>query len=231
MSDHPRTVVVASGGLDSTVLAYKLFRQDPRLLLVSFDYGQRHRRELDAAVETAERLGVPHESVDLTAVGRLLAGSALTDSSLPMPDGHYTDASMAATVVPNRNAVLLSVAVGIAAARGAIRVAFGAHAGDQAIYPDCRSVFVAAFDQAARRGTEMRPGAGVGVIAPFASWTKADIVALGATLDVPFARTWSCYRGGAAHCGTCGTCVERREAFNLAGVPDPTRYETAASVR
>ena len=148
-----------------------------------------------------------------------------------VPDGHYTDVSMATTIVPNRNAILLSVAVGIAMAHGARRVAFGAHAGDHAIYPDCRTAFVAAFDRAARLGTDTGATEPVGVIAPFASWKKADIVALGAELGVPFGDTWSCYRGGRAHCGTCGTCVERREAFALADVPDPTRYLATAPAR
>lgn len=231
MSDCLRTVVVASGGLDSTVLAYKLFDGDQRLMLVSFDYGQRHGRELEAAAGIAATLGVPHELVDLASLGGLLAGSALTDSSVAVPDGPYTDASLATTVVPNRNAILLSVAVGIAAARGATRVAFGAHAGDHAVYPDCRAAFVTAFDRVARLGTDSATAEPVGVIAPFASWTKADIVALGAELGVPFRNTWSCYRGGSAHCGTCATCVERRDAFVLAGVPDSTPYLATASAR
>jgi 7-cyano-7-deazaguanine synthase len=220
-------VVVVSGGLDSTTLAYHLIDGGYRLRLMSVDYGQRHRRELDFAVALARRLGVPQDVVDLRSVGRLLAGSALTDATVAVPDGHYTDASMRITVVPNRNALLLDVAVGVAAAHGASAVAFGAHHGDHAIYPDCREEFVAAFEHSARVATEGFVPEGFRVLAPFLTWTKAEIVRRGAQLGVPFADTWSCYRGEAVHCGTCGTCTERREAFALAEVTDPTDYAEA----
>jgi 7-cyano-7-deazaguanine synthase len=217
-------VIVASGGLDSTTLAYHLADGGYGLRLVSVDYGQRHRRELDFAVALAGRLRVPHDVVDLRPVGRLLAGSALTDAAVGVPDGHYTDASMRITVVPNRNALLLDVAVALAVAHGAQAVAFGAHSGDHAIYPDCREEFVRAFEQSARIANEGFVPDGFQVLAPFLTWTKAEIVRRGAQLGVPFGDTWSCYRGEATHCGTCGTCTERREAFVLAEVTDPTDY-------
>ena len=217
-------VAVVSGGLDSVTMAYALAREAERLTLLSVDYGQRHVRELECAALAASRLGAPHEVADLRQVGSLLSGSALTDDTVEVPDGHYTDDSMRATVVPNRNAILLSVATGVAVAAGADAVAFGAHGGDHPIYPDCRPAFVRAFETLARVANEGFVDDDFAVLAPFLEKTKADIVAEGARLGVPFADTWSCYRGHELHCGTCGTCVERREAFDVAGVPDPTVY-------
>ena len=219
-------VVTVSGGLDSVTLAHLLAADGLELTLVSFDYGQRHLRELDFARACAERLGAPHHVVDLRSAGALLSGSALTDDAVEVPDGHYTDESMKATVVPNRNAIFLSVAVGLAVASGAEVVAVAVHAGDHPIYPDCRPEFVHAFEKAARVGNEGFGHPAMRVEAPFLHLDKVDIVKRGAALGVPFAETWSCYRGGERHCGRCGTCVERREAFELAGVPDPTAYET-----
>jgi 7-cyano-7-deazaguanine synthase len=218
------TVAVVSGGLDSVTLAHVLAAEGRRLHVVSVDYGQRHRRELDFAIRCAERLGAAHDVIDLRSVGALLSGSALTDASVEVPDGHYEEASMAATVVPNRNAILLAVAYGVAVARGIATVAVGVHAGDHAVYPDCRPEFVAAFDAMERVATEGYAAPGLSLLAPFIGLRKQDIVARGAQLGVPFAQTWSCYRGAAVHCGTCGTCTERIEAFALAGVTDPTDY-------
>lgn len=223
------TVAVVSGGLDSAVLAHHLLADGHRLRLLSFDYGQRHAVELDHARRLAAALGCRHDVVDLRDAGRLLTGSALTDPTVDVPDGHYTDDSMRQTVVANRNAILVQVAVGVAVAEGARAVAVGIHAGDHPIYPDCRPAFVDAATQLARVANEGFVRAGFAVLAPFVAWTKADIVRRGAELGVPFADTWSCYRGGDRHCGTCGTCVERREAFELAGVPDPTEYVTAVA--
>lgn len=227
MESTPRTstvVVIVSGGLDSTTLAYHLRAHGYRLILVSFDYGQRHRRELDFAVATATMLSAPHYLVDLRSIGRLLTGSALTDATVTVPDGHYTDASMRITVVPNRNALMLDAAVALAVSRKADSVAFGAHNGDCAIYPDCRPEFVESFTQSARLGNAGFLSEDFQVLAPFLMWSKAEIVRRGAELGVPFADTWSCYQGGPLHCGTCGTCTERREAFAVAGVDDPTWY-------
>jgi len=223
-------VAVVSGGLDSTTLAYWLRVHVSRLTVLSADYGQRHRKELDCAHATAVALGADFRMVDLTSAGRLLGGSALTDPGVEVPDGHYTDESMAITVVPNRNALLLDVAVGLAAAIGADTVAFGAHRGDHAVYPDCRPVFLAAYGEMARVANEGFLPADFAVLAPFMDLAKADIVVLAGRLGVPLAATWSCYRGGKAHCGRCGTCTERREAFMLAGVPDPTAYADGAEV-
>jgi 7-cyano-7-deazaguanine synthase len=217
-------VVVFSGGLDSTTLAYWLASRGARLTLLSVDYGQRHGKELLFAARTATRLGAVHHVADLRLAGQLLGGSALTSAAVPVPDGHYTDESMRATVVPNRNALLLDLATGLAISTGAGAVAYGAHAGDHAVYPDCRPEFVAAYEQMALTANAGFLPGGFTVLAPFITMTKAEIASLAAGLDVPVGQTWSCYRGGEAHCGTCGTCTERREAFALAGIDDPTLY-------
>jgi 7-cyano-7-deazaguanine synthase len=218
-------VVTVSGGLDSVTLAHSLAAEGHELLCLSVDYHQRHAKELDFARACAERLGARHHVVDLRSVGDLLTGSALTDDRVPVPEGHYTDASMASTVVPNRNAIMLSVAVGVAVASGAGAVATAVHAGDHPIYPDCRPAFIEAVEHEARIGNEGFVAEDFQVLAPFLDVTKDEIVRRGAAVGVPFAETWSCYIGGDLHCGRCGTCVERREAFDLAGVDDPTAYE------
>lgn len=219
-------VVTVSGGLDSVTLAHSLAAEGHDLVCLSFDYGQRHAKEVDFARACAARLGADHNVVDLRSVGALLAGSALTDASVAVPEGHYTDASMAVTVVPNRNAIMLAIAVGVATARRAAAVATAVHAGDHAVYPDCRPAFIEAAEREARIANEGFVADDFRVLAPFVDKTKADIVRRGAATGVPFAETWSCYVGGDRHCGRCGTCVERREAFELAGVADPTVYET-----
>jgi 7-cyano-7-deazaguanine synthase len=217
-----KTIVVCSGGLDSVTLAHKVAAERTLTRLVSFDYGQRHKKELEYARRCATRLMVPHDVVDITAVGRLLTGSALTSGGA-VPDGHYAEETMRVTVVPNRNAIMLAVAFGIAAAERADGVAAAVHGGDHFIYPDCRPAFVEAFDAMQRHALDGL--ATISFYTPFLRMSKADIVREGAKLGVHFAETWSCYKGGALHCGRCGTCVERREAFDLAGVNDPTPYE------
>ncbi|QBX35611.1 7-cyano-7-deazaguanine synthase QueC [Paracoccus liaowanqingii] len=216
------TTLVCSGGLDSVSLAHVLAGQGRLSRIVSFDYGQRHRKELDFAASCARRLDVPFHLVDLSGLGTALSGSALTDD-LAVPDGHYAEETMRVTVVPNRNAIMLSVAFGIAAARGDAAVAAAVHGGDHFIYPDCRPAFTDAF--AAMQDAALDGYARIALHVPFVHATKADIVAAGARAGTPFAQTWSCYKGGLHHCGRCGTCVERREAFDLAGVADPTDYE------
>lgn len=213
-------VLVYSGGLDSTVLLYHLRERGDEVRCLGVDYGQRHRRELEAGREICGRLGVEHRIADLTAITPLLGGSALTDD-IDVPEGHYADATMKVTVVPNRNMILLSVAIGWALSSRCEAVAYAAHSGDHPIYPDCRREFIDAMAGAARL-CDWQP---VRIETPFVDRSKADIVRLGERLGVPFHLTWSCYRGGEVHCGRCGTCVERREAFELAGVADPTVYE------
>ena len=216
-----KTRVVCSGGLDSVTLAYKAAKEHECTGLISFDYGQRHKKELDFAAMAAQNLGVPHDVIDISNIGKLLSGSALTDD-VDVPDGHYAEDSMKITVVPNRNAIMLTIAYGVALANGDEAVATAVHGGDHFIYPDCRPGFIGAFQDMQNHALE-----GLGEIklyTPFLNMTKADIVAEGARLGVPFEETWSCYKGAETHCGRCGTCVERREAFDLANVEDPTVY-------
>ncbi|MVA58910.1 7-cyano-7-deazaguanine synthase QueC [Agrobacterium vitis] len=217
-----KILVVCSGGLDSVSLADKMAAEHQLIGLISFDYGQRHKKELDFAALAAKRLGVPHQIIDITAIGASLTGSALTDD-LDVPDGHYAEETMKITVVPNRNAIMLAIAFGVAAAKKADAVAVAVHGGDHFIYPDCRPGFIDAFQTMQAHALEGY--ADVKLLAPFVTVSKADIVTEGAKYGTPFEQTWSCYKGGDRHCGRCGTCVERREAFHLAGVTDPTDYE------
>ncbi len=219
-----KTIVICSGGLDSVSLAHMVAERHELTRLVSFDYGQRHAKELDFAAACALRLGVPHDLIDMRAIGAHLSGSALTDN-VDVPDGHYAEETMRITVVPNRNAIMLTIAFGIAAAHQADAVATAVHGGDHFIYPDCRPAFTDAFDTMQRHALDGY--ASVRLFAPYVHGSKADIVTDGARHGTPFAETWSCYKGGDRHCGRCGTCVERREAFHLASVPDPTDYEDA----
>ena len=219
-----RTLVVCSGGLDSVSLAYKVAGENELAGLVTFDYGQRHRKELHFATTAAKQLDVRHDIIDIRAVGALLSGSALTDN-VDVPDGHYAEQSMQITIVPNRNAIMMAIAFGVAASRDIDAVAAAMHGGDHYIYPDCRPEFLDAFAQMQSRALDGHNP--TKLYTPFVSATKADIVAEGARFDTPFEETWSCYKGGNIHCGRCGTCVERQEAFDLAGVSDPTMYEDA----
>lgn len=219
-----KTLVVCSGGLDSVSLACKIAAEHQLTALLSFDYGQRHKKELDSAKACAERLGVPHQVIDITDIGANLTGSALTDD-VDVPDGHYAEETMKITVVPNRNAIMLAIAFGVAAAQKADAVALAVHGGDHFIYPDCRPGFIDAFQTMQNHALDGY--ANIKLLAPYVHASKADIVIDGAKYGTPFAATWSCYKGGEHHCGRCGTCVERREAFHIAGVEDTTPYEDA----
>jgi 7-cyano-7-deazaguanine synthase len=188
---------------------------------LSFHYGSKHNdRELPFAAGHARKLGIRHEVVRLDFVDRLFASDLLQSGGI-IPEGHYEEANMKQTVVPFRNGIMLSVAAGLAESCEAEAVVIAAHSGDHAIYPDCRETFMQAMGDAIRLGTYAR----IRLLRPFIKLDKAGIVTRGARLGVDFAQTWSCYQGGEIHCGRCGTCVERREAFLLAGLSDPTRYE------
>lgn len=217
-------IVILSGGLDSVVLAHLLQSENCDLHLLSFDYGQRHAKELEYSRRAAARLKAPHDIVDIRAVGALLGGSALTDENIAVPHGHYAAPSMAITIVPNRNAIFLTIAYGVAVAQNAQMVATAVHSGDHFVYPDCRAEFLQSFDAMQRLAVAGCGDENLKLHAPFADKTKSQIVEIGARLNVPFAETWSCYEGGAIHCGRCGTCVERKESFVQAGVFDPTEY-------
>lgn len=215
--------VLHSGGLDSTTaLADTLTRDDARnIYAIGVDYGQRHLTELQHAQSARESLGVPGMTMDLTGYGKSVK-SALT-ADIDVPDGQYTADNMADTVVPGRNAVMLAAIAGMAASHSGDHQAViitAVHGGDHHIYPDCRPEFITAIDHALHLAT------GVRVEAPYAHLTKADITARGVQLHAPLHLTWSCYKGGDTHCGTCSTCQERRDAFTTANIPDPTEYST-----
>lgn len=220
-----KATLVVSGGMDSATLAYHYFKEGYKLHLVGFNYGQRHVKELLALQNLAGVLQASHEIVDLTGLKSSIASSSLTSDEISVPDGHYAEETMRITVVPNRNAIMLAIATGIAVANGSDLVATGVHAGDHFIYPDCRPDFIEAINQAFILGTRGHAKEGFRVEAPFVKITKADIAKLGHSYQVPYQLTWSCYKGGDLHCGRCGTCVERIEAFIDAGVSDPTIYE------
>jgi 7-cyano-7-deazaguanine synthase len=215
-----RSILLLSGGLDSAVLLYHLKSCNIVVQTLSINYNQRHCKELEAARVIALSSGVIHRVADISAISPLLAGSALTSDTISVPLGHYEDDTMKITVVPNRNMILLSIATGWAISTGFDSVAYAAHSGDHAIYPDCRAEFTDAMDTAMAL-CDWQP---IKLIRPFVKWTKADIVRRGQELNVPMELTWSCYQGNDIHCGQCGTCVERREAFVLAGINDLTQY-------
>ncbi|MCS6244226.1 MAG: 7-cyano-7-deazaguanine synthase QueC [Opitutus sp.] len=215
-----KVVVLCSGGMDSVAALQWAQLHHVVAAVISFDYGAKHNpRELPFAAAAAARLGLRHEVVKLDFINRLFASDLLTSGG-DIPDGHYEAANMKQTVVPFRNAIMLSVATGFAESVGAEGLIIAAHGGDHAIYPDCREEFMQAMGETMRLGTY----AGIQLLRPFITLTKAQIAAEGARLGVDFSKTWSCYKGGAIHCGTCGTCVERREAFIHAGLADPTAY-------
>jgi len=221
METTRKAVVLLSGGLDSTTLLYRICGAGYKAHALSVNYGQRHEKEIKFARRSADRLGVAHSVVDLTTVTDLLAGSSLTDPSLAVPEGHYAEETMKATVVPNRNAMMLAVAFAIASAQGAKCVAVAVHAGDHAVYPDCRPEFITSFQ--AMQDTSL--DSHIELVAPMVTVTKVDIVREAVSLGVPIEDTWSCYNGREKHCGRCGTCVERAWAIAECGVPDPTAYE------
>lgn len=219
-----KTVVTFSGGLDSTTLLYQMLQDDGEVLALSVDYGQRHRVELDRAAKIVEPLGIRHEIADLRSITNLLGGSSQTDAAVEVPLGHYEAESMKQTVVPNRNMILLSLAAAWAIGEKADAVAYAAHAGDHAIYPDCRSEFAEALGGA----IALADWHEVKLLRPFVDKTKTEIAKLADDLGVPLELTWSCYQEGPLHCGACGTCIERREALLLAGLDDPTEYDSFA---
>lgn len=221
-----KVLVLCSGGMDSVTALYWAAREHAVAAAVSFDYGARHNhREIPFAAEHAARFGIRHEILTLDFVARLFASHLLKGGGA-IPEGHYEAENMKQTVVPFRNAIMLSIACGLAESLGAEGVAIAAHGGDHAIYPDCRENFMQAMGDAMRLGTY----AGVQLLRPFIALNKGQIAAEGARLGVDFGRTWSCYQGGERHCGACGTCVERREAFAQAGLADPTPYLTTAAL-
>ncbi len=216
-----KTLVVCSGGLDSVTLAYKVAREHDLRGVLSFDYGQRHKKELHYAKACADSLNVSHHIIDISVIGAHLTGSALTDN-VTVPDGHYAEETMKQTIVPNRNAIMLTIAYGMASSAHLDAVATAVHGGDHFIYPDCRPEFIHAF--AAMQNYALAGVSDITLYTPFLDKDKTEIAREAVRLNVPIDQTWSCYKGGDIHCGRCGTCVERREAMDLAGANDPTAY-------
>jgi 7-cyano-7-deazaguanine synthase len=217
-------VVLVSGGMDSVTALYDAAAQHQIVSALSFDYGAKHNaKEIPCAAWHCKKLGVAHRVIALDFI-RDFFKSDLLMSGGEIPDGHYEEQTMRRTVVPFRNGVMLAVAGGFAESAGAAGLVIAAHMGDHAIYPDCRETFMLAMAEALRLGTY----AGIELLRPFIRINKAQIAARGQALGVTFSRTWSCYKGEEQHCGTCGTCVERREAFLRARVMDPTVYSNLA---
>lgn len=222
-------VVLLSGGLDSTTLAYKLYSDGFDLQALFVDYGQRHVKEEEYSRRTARALQIPWSKVDMTSITKLLAtsGSSLVAPTTSVPHGHYAADNMASTVVPNRNMMMLSIAAAVAIANRAQFVATAVHAGDHAIYPDCRPEFIQSLQQTVRIGMAGYGGENLEVIAPFVHISKDDIAGLAYRLGINPAWTWSCYEGKDKQCGRCGTCVERIEALTAAGFElKDSDYET-----
>jgi len=216
-------VVIYSGGMDSFTLLHLARARGYRVHALSFDYGQKHVRELDCARLVCENLQIPHKVIDIRAMSEVMSGSSLT-SDIEVPEGHYEEDSMKSTVVPNRNMILLALATGYAVTVNAGAVWYGAHGGDHAIYPDCRPEFVSKMD-AVCRVANYEP---VAIEAPFMAMDKGQILAQGLELGLDYSHTWTCYNGRERACGRCGSCVERLEAFAANGITDPVPYEAEA---
>ena len=213
------SVIIVSGGMDSITLLYD--HKDEIALGISFDYGSNHNaREIPFAKIHCERLGIKHITINLDFMHQYFK-SSLLDGAEAIPEGHYADDNMKSTVVPFRNGIMLSIAIGIAESNNLDQVFIANHGGDHTIYPDCRPEFINAIDAAATAGTYNN----VKVVAPYTKITKSDIARIGKKLGIDYTETWSCYKGCEVHCGKCGTCVERKEALAEAGIEDKTIYE------
>lgn len=219
-----KTILLFSGGLDSTSLLFKILAENKgigsEVKCLGINYGQRHKKELLKASQIAMYAGVEYRVMDLTCITPLLTGSSQTDTSVPVPEGRYDEPSMKKTIVPNRNMIMLSIATAWAISSRFHRVAYAAHAGDHAIYPDCRPEFTDALQGAISKCDWETPT----LHAPFIHMNKGQCAAIGYMHEAPLHMTWSCYKGLDKHCGRCGACVERREAFQQVGIVDPTEY-------
>ena len=215
-----KAVVILSGGMDSTTLLYDVIMQEYNVFALSFNYNQKHKKELECAKQTCKHLGVPHKVMDLSVLNEL-APSSLTRDDWDIPEGHYADENMKETVVPNRNMVMLSLATSYAIGIKAKKLFYGAHSGDHDIYPDCRREFVEQLSQVIK----ICDWSEIELQAPYLAIDKGDIVIKGKELYVDYSMTWTCYKGKGKACGKCGSCVERLEAFEKAGFSDPVEYE------
>lgn len=216
------SVIIVSGGMDSITMLYEF--KDQIALGVSFNYGSNHNnREIPIAEMHCKRLGIPHITIDLGFMPQYFK-SSLLEGADAIPEGNYDEENMKSTVVPFRNGIMLSIAIGIAESNHLKHVLMANHGGDHTIYPDCRPAFVDAMSAAAQAGTFED----VTIEAPYTNITKADIARHGKQLGIDYSETWSCYKGGEVHCGQCGTCRERQEALREAGIADTTEYENPA---
>lgn len=223
--DTTKAVVIYSGGMDSYTVLHRALRAGFEVHALSFHYGQRHSRELETARDVCQRLGIAHQVVDIRAIHGLIGNSALTDATQTMPGGDYDADNMAATVVPNRNMILLSLAIGHAVNIGANVCFYGAHGGDHVLYPDCRPEFVERMNAVAAIA-DFTP---VRVAAPYLHASKEEILADGLAMGLDYAQTWTCYLGAERSCGHCGSCRERLAAFAAQGVTDPLVYADAGA--
>ncbi|MFB0979335.1 MAG: 7-cyano-7-deazaguanine synthase QueC [Alteromonadaceae bacterium] len=215
-----KVVVIYSGGMDSFTVLNRALHDGKEVYALTFDYGQRHVKEIEYASTVCQSLDVNHKVIDISAINQLLAGSSLTDD-IDIPEGHYEAESMKSTVVPNRNMILLSLAVGYAVSVGASQVYYGAHSGDHAIYPDCRPEFVMKMNEVCKIANYES----VEIFSPYLTVTKSDILTDGLRMGLKYDNTWTCYNGREKACGQCGACQERLEAFSDNNVTDPLNYE------
>ena len=219
---NEKAVVIYSGGMDSFTILNKALKEGYELYALTFNYGQRHSKEIEFAKDVCAELGINHRIIDITAINQLLQSSSLTtSSSIDIPEGHYEAANMKSTVVPNRNMILLSLAIGYAVDIGASKVYYGAHSGDHAIYPDCRPDFVHAMNKVAKLAN-YEP---VDIVTPYLNSSKTEILADGLSIGLDYGKTWTCYNGREKACGKCGSCIERLEAFAENNATDPLPYE------
>ena len=226
-----KIVLILSGGMDSTTLLYQLLTEGNQVAALTFDYGQKHKKEIQSAQSTIEKVKsltfsgklLEHKIADISSINNLIGNSALTGSDIDIPEGHYADENMKLTVVPNRNMIFLSLAIGYAVNIGAHAVSYAAHSGDHTIYPDCRPEFVDKL----RQVSLIANYEAIDIHTPFLYNNKSEILKMGLSLNpvVDYSLTWTCYRGEALACGKCGACVERLEAFSLNRTRDPLPYQ------
>lgn len=217
---NEKVVIIYSGGMDSYTVLNRAIRDGYKPYPLTFNYGQRHKKEIDVAAAVCQELGLEHKIVDITAINQLLQGSSLT-SDIEIPEGHYEQENMKSTVVPNRNMILLSLAIGYAVSIGASKVFYGAHSGDHAIYPDCRPEFVNKMNEVSQIAN-YEP---VEIVSPYLKQSKIEILKDGLSMGLDYGKSWTCYNGREKACGRCGACQERLEAFRLNNCKDPLEYE------
>ncbi|SVA20612.1 uncharacterized protein METZ01_LOCUS73466 [marine metagenome] len=214
-----KIVVVYSGGMDSFTLINFALKQDHEVSAISFDYGQKHRKELDSATDFCKSRSISLEVSNISGIKPLLKGSALTDN-IEVPRGHYEDQTMKMTVVPNRNMIMISLSIAYAISIDFEEVWYGAHSGDHSIYPDCRPEFL----ESVNKTSKLANYESIEIRAPFINLSKSEILSKGLGMNLDYSQTWTCYEGKVQACGKCGACVERLEAFEENNEKDPIEY-------